>query len=301
MFISMRVLSPVGIFVVYFVPFLLLSSTFAAISSDMSDDLEEDFPNERNALVRLRDILNSTSNLHSNWTGPPCYKNQSRWAGIACSNGHVTRLVLEGIRITASIPPMLLQNVTFLSKLSLRNNLIYGPLPNLSTLLHLEYVFLSHNHFSGSIPFAYIDLPILTKLELQENYLQGPIPPFDQQTLIAFNVSHNQLEGPIPETPGLQRFSESSYGNNSNLCGRPLIVQCPILAPPPSSNGPAPPPIPPPKMKKGTLKLWHIVLIAAAAALVPFFIMLFFLCYHRRNKKKETETQEPGMKNFSLF
>lgn len=274
-------------FLILYIAATLLSWTNSIANSD--------FPNERNALVQLRDILNSsTSNLHSNWTGPPCLKNHSRWAGISCSNaGHVTHLVLEGTQIKSSIPPMLLQNLTFLSKLSFRNNSIYGNLPNLSGLVNLQFLFLSHNQFSGSIPFSYVvDLPKLTKLELQDNYLQGSIPPFDQQTLIALNLSHNQLQGPIPQTPVLQRFSDSSYDNNSKLCGRPLPVQCPL---PPISPSPAAaaPPTPSRARKGGGINHWRIALIAAAAAFVLFSIIIFFLCYYnRRNQNKENKTRE---------
>ncbi|KAI3454267.1 hypothetical protein Pfo_010930 [Paulownia fortunei] len=259
-------------------------------------EINEFFPDERDALMQLRDIVNSTSNLHANWTGPPCNKNQSRWAGIACSDWHVTHLVLEGIQLTGSLPSMFLQNLTFLSKLSFRNNSLHGPLPNLTNLMHLEFVFLSRNQFSGSIPPGYIDLPKLTKLELQENDLSGQIPPFNQQSLIAFNVSNNKLGGPIPETPVLQRFPKSSYANNPALCGGiPGLSPCPI--PPPAPGiAPAPSPAPPREKDDGALELWSIALIAAAAALVPLSVILIFLCYYRRvyGKKTKIDQELPG-------
>lgn len=252
-----------------------------------------DFPHERNALIQLRDLLNSTSNLHSNWTGPPCEENHSRWAGIACSNGRVMHLVLQDLHLTGSLPPMLFQNITFLSKLSLQNNSLSGPLPNLSGLLHIQFVFLSRNHFSGSIPFSYVQLEKLTVLELQENNLQGLIPPFDQPTLITFNVSHNQLQGEIPDTPVLQRFSKTSYDNNPSLCGRPLRVQCPGSPPPvPSRAPPSPAPA-----GKHSFKLWPVALIAAAAAVLPLLVMFCFLLYVRRkkyHKEARTKTQKPA-------
>ncbi|KAL3512966.1 hypothetical protein ACH5RR_025683 [Cinchona calisaya] len=270
---------------------IIIVSFLAAVAAD----------DERNALIQLRDIVNSsTANLHGNWTGPPCYKNQSRWAGIGCSNSHVTHLVLEGLQLNTSLPPMLLQNLTFLTKLSFRNNSLFGPLPNLSNLLDLEFLFLSNNRFSGPIPVSYAQLPELTKLELENNSLRGSIPPFDQDTLIAFNVSHNQLDGPIPETPVLQRFTGSSFDYNSNLCGKPLPVQClnPPPPPPPPPSAPASPlnPFPPPQPEsgKGSLKIWSIALIAAAAALVPLSIILFFLCYYRRIRVTISMTHQPA-------
>ncbi|XP_057787745.1 probable leucine-rich repeat receptor-like protein kinase At1g68400 [Salvia miltiorrhiza] len=243
-------------------------------------EMEEFYGDEREALIQLRDIVTSSSNLHANWTGRACIsKNQSRWAGVGCSDWHVTHLVLEGIQLATSLPlpPMLFHNLTFLTKLSFTNNSLHGPLPNLTNLVHLQYVFLSKNHFSGSIPSNYIDLPELTKLELQENDLTGQIPAFNQRSLISFDVSNNQLQGPVPPTSVLQRFPESSYANNSALCGSiPGLSPCPIAV--------APAPFQPSARNDGGLQPWSIALIAAAALLVPLFVLC---CYMRKAKKKE--------------
>lgn len=257
------------------------------IQSLVAFEMNALFPDERDALMQLRDVVNSTAELHSNWTGPPCStENQSRWTGVACSDWHITHLVLEGIQLTGSLPPMFLMNLTFLNTLSFRNNSLHGPLPNLTNLVHLEFVFLSINHFSGDIPSAYIHLPNLTKLELQENDISGGVPPFNQQSLIAFNVSSNELEGPIPETPVLLRFPESSYANNSNLCGDipGLNKPCPIAVP--SKDG-------------GALRWWGIALIAAAASLVPILLILIFL--PRVMRKTREDQVLPGMVNVTFL
>ncbi|PQQ18251.1 hypothetical protein Pyn_13291 [Prunus yedoensis var. nudiflora] len=210
----------------------------------VSSEIDEYYPEEREALLKLRDSLSSNSDLHGNWTGPPCINNSSRWAGIACSNWHVVHIVLQGIQLAGSLPPCaFLHNITFLSKLCLRNNTLSGPLPNLTNLVYLEYVVLSYNRFWGSIPLEYNKLSNLRVLELQNNYLDGHIPPFDQPTLRAFNVSYNHLEGPIPQTVVLQKFPKSSYDHNSNLCGSPLETSCP--PPPPVVIAPSPSPLPP--------------------------------------------------------
>lgn len=268
------------------------------LPSSISSGVDEYHPGERDGLIQLRESLNSTSNLHSNWTGPPCYKNYSNWAGIACWNWHVVHIVLDGIQLTGSLPPTFLQNITFLSKLSLRNNSLFGPLPNLTNLLYLQFIFLSHNRFSGSIPLDLIHLPRLTKLELQENTLTGYIPPFNQPTLTVFNVSYNFLQGRIPETPILQSFPKTSYYHNSDLCGKPLENPCPDIpsAPPLTPPPPYPSPLNPSKNKnKKAIKVRNIVLIAIAAAVVPFMIMLVFLCYHKRaSGKRKGEGEYPG-------
>ncbi|KAK6919681.1 Leucine-rich repeat-containing N-terminal, plant-type [Dillenia turbinata] len=266
-----------------------------------STHIAEYYGSERDALLQIRDTLNSTSDLHSNWTGPPCTDNRSRWRGIVCLNGHVVHLVLEGIHLTGTLPPAFLQNITFLSKLSLRNNLISGPLPSLTNLTSLRSVFLSQNQFSGPIPSDYIYLPRLQKLKLQENSLEGRVPPFYEFILTDFNVSYNHLGGQVPDTQVLQSFSKSSFDHNEDLCGSPLDTPCPAPAPAPApvpaSPLPSPAPIvhPPPapsplspsngKSNKN-LEAWSIALIAAGAALIPFMFILFS-CYYKRERLKE--------------
>lgn len=245
------------------------------------------FPEERDGLLQLRDFINSTSNLHGNWTGPPCHKNESRWAGISCSNGHVSHLVLEGHQLTGSLPRTpFLGNMTLLRKLSFRNNSIRGPLPILKNLLYLEQVILSRNRFSGSIPSEYIDLARLKKLELQQNSLTGSIPPFDQPTLTMLNVSHNRLAGHIPSNKVLNRFPKSSYDHNSaTLCGKPLGISCSV--PPPHPHSPT---------AKGTPEIWRFALIAACAAgLAALIVMLVFLCCCRKVRGKEAKGNQSGM------
>ncbi|XP_015883854.3 probable leucine-rich repeat receptor-like protein kinase At1g68400 isoform X2 [Ziziphus jujuba] len=248
---------------------------------------------ERDGLLQLRDSVTSDANLHSNWTGPPCISNDSKWIGIACSDGHVVHIVLEGIQLSGSLPPTFLLNITFLAILSFRNNTISGPLPDLTNLVHLEHAFFSQNRFWGSIPLEYAELPKLKAMELQENYLDGNIPPFDQPSLTIFNVSYNHLEGPIPNTDALQRFPSSSYDHNSGLCGSPLKKPCPFPPPPPPDVSPSPLPTPvnPEKEKKKPLRLWSIVLIASAASLVPVIVILFSLCYYRMMHRKEKTTE----------
>ncbi|KAL3824988.1 hypothetical protein ACJIZ3_021017 [Penstemon smallii] len=277
---------------------LIIFFIFCLFLQSIAFEIDEFYADEHAALIQLRDGVNSTSNLHANWTGPPCSKrNESRWAGIACLDWHIAHLVLEGIQMTGSLPPTFLQNLTFLTKLSFRNNSLHGPLPSLANLTNLESVILSRNQFSGSIPINYIDIPNLTELEIQENDISGPLPPFNQKSLIAFNVSYNQLEGPIPETPVLLKFPESSYDNNSALCGGITgLTPCPIIAPPPvPSSAPSPSPISSRDEGAG-LELWSIALIVAAAALVPLSVILIFLCYYRRLYRKtiKQEPQVPG-------
>ncbi|XP_056175808.1 probable leucine-rich repeat receptor-like protein kinase At1g68400 [Syzygium oleosum] len=256
---------------------------------------------ERDDLVRLRDYLKSpTFNLRANWSGPPCINNSSRWVGVSCLNSHVVHLVLDELQLTGSLPPGFLENVTFLSRLSFRDNSISGPLPNLTNLVSLQDVLLSGNRFSGPIPPDYVDLPRLKNLELHENNLSGRIPPFGQLTLIGFNISYNRLEGPIPQTRVLQEFPRSSYDHNPGLCGRPLETPCAVAPPPyiPPIPTPAPGPfIPPPARLTRGLRAWIITVIAAAAVLVPLITVVVFMFYCKMGfGRKEQAREDQGVR-----
>ncbi|MED6120221.1 hypothetical protein PIB30_019014 [Stylosanthes scabra] len=159
-------------------------------------------------------------------------------------------------------------------------------LPNLTNLVSLEEVIFSDNHFSGKIPSGYVDLPSLRVLELQENYLNGQIPPFDQPSLESFNLSYNQLVGPIPQTHVIQSFPVSSFEYNTDLCGKPLDKLCP--------ESPSPAPSPMPEVRKNKrLKVWIIALIASSSALFLFLIIIaLFLFCKRRASEEETIRRE---------
>ncbi|XP_042500147.1 probable leucine-rich repeat receptor-like protein kinase At1g68400 [Macadamia integrifolia] len=258
--------------------------------SSISFGADGSYLDERNALFQLRDSLNSTIDLHSNWTGLPCYGDWSNWAGISCSNWHVIQISLDGIQLTGSLPPMFLQNLTFLSRLSLRDNSLFGFLPNFTNLDHLQYIILSHNRFSGSIPPKLINLPLLATLELQENTLTGNIPPFNQSNLTVFNVSYNLLQGLIPKTPILQRFPLSSFDYNSQLCGNPLKQSCPIIPDPVSPTLPSPSPSSPSGKSDKVVIVRITVSIAVVAVALLTVVSLTILWYRKTvNRKRNVE------------
>ncbi|CAI0392484.1 unnamed protein product [Linum tenue] len=263
---------------------IFLASFLLSFSSPLADSAQSDindfYPEERDALLQIRDSLPSTADLHALWTGPPCRRSSSRWRGVACEDGHVVHLVLQGINLTGNLPTQFLQNITFLTKLSFVNNSLRGPLPNLTGLVRMEQVSLSFNWFTGSIPPEYAALPNLKILELEGNSLQGTIPGFNQSGLIRFNASHNLLGGRIPSTMALERFPLSSFDHNSKeLCG-PQLDPCPVL--------PLPNPTPWRKREIG-VKLWVSAVIALGGATMPLsIIMLCLLCRRKQGKGNHT-------------
>lgn len=253
--------------------FVLLISLSNPITSITFEDY---YPPERDGILQLRDSTTSSANLHQNWTGPPCIGNFSGWLGITCSNWHVIHLVLDGIHLTGSLPPSFLLNLTYLTHFSIKNNSIFGPLPNLTNLVHLENIFLSFNRFVGSIPYHYTQLPNLKSLELELNNLEGEIPGFDQNSLSEFNVSYNHLKGPIPSTLGI-RFQNTSFDHNPDLCGFPRQA-CPVL---------------------DNEKNFPVWIFALGAVLLPFLVLFLLLCYYKNKQTNKTDSEAlPGMVSF---
>lgn len=249
------------------VAFLTASSTAAthpphAVSPSPSPTLP---PSDAIALVMFKskadlgNKLRFTASTSLNY----CY-----WQGVACLRGKVVRLVLEGLDLGGVFGPDTLSRLDQLRVLSLQNNSLVGPIPDLSKFFNLKALFLDHNSFTGSFPpsisslhrlrtldFSYNNLtgplPIwLTKLDrlyylrLESNRFNGTIPPLNQSTLQTFNVSRNNLFGAIPVTPTLLHFEASAFALNPGLCGEILHKEChpsqpffspsaPVATPPP--------------------------------------------------------------------
>nr|XP_011462204.1 PREDICTED: receptor-like protein 2 [Fragaria vesca subsp. vesca] len=68
----------------------------------------------------------------------------------------------------------------------------------------MQILDLSMNQLSGNIPASFTSLHFLSK----------------------FNVSYNNLEGPIPSSTQLQSFDASAFEGNLKLCGDPLPNKC---------------------------------------------------------------------------
>ncbi|KAJ9170655.1 hypothetical protein P3X46_018747 [Hevea brasiliensis] len=191
------------------------------------------------------------------------------WQGVKCVQGRVVRFVLQGFSLRGTFAPNTLSRLDQLRVLSLQNNSLSGPFPDLSPLLNLKSLFLGHNSFSGSFPpsilllhrlnvldLSYNNLtghiPVqlsaldrLSSLRLERNHFNGSLPPLNQSFLIFFNVSGNNLTGPIPVTSTLSKFDTSSFSLNPDLCGEIINKACtrtrsPFFDSPSSSNATSP-------------------------------------------------------------
>lgn len=172
------------------------------------------------------------------------------WQGVKCAQGRVVRFVVQGFGLAGFFPPDTLTRLDQLRVLSLRNNSLFGPIPDLSPLINLKSLFLDRNNFSGSFPPSILflhrlitlslshnnltgSLPVqltlldrLISLRLDSNSFTGPLPSLNQTELKVFNVSANNLTGPVPITETLTRFKPALFSENPGLCGEIIHKQC---------------------------------------------------------------------------
>ncbi|KAE9603608.1 hypothetical protein Lal_00002350 [Lupinus albus] len=177
------------------------------------------------------------------------------WQGVQCNHHKVTRFILQHLDLSGFFAPNTLSRLDQLRVLSLQNNSLTGPIPDLTALYNLKSLFLnnnrfigllppslfslhrlrtldfSHNNFSGPISTGFINLDRLIYLRLSYNRFNGSVPPLNQSSLKTFDVSGNNLTGAIPVTPTLFQFEPSSFSFNPGLCGEIVHKECHPTAP----------------------------------------------------------------------
>ncbi|KEH25989.1 receptor-like protein, putative [Medicago truncatula] len=100
--------------------------------------------------------------------------------------------------------------------------------PEIANLIQLVSLNLSRNNLTGKIPSNIGKLTSLDFLDFSRNNLLCSIPSSLSQIhrLGVLDLSHNQLSGEIPRSTQLQSFNASSYEDNLDLCGAPLVKLC---------------------------------------------------------------------------
>ncbi|PON66264.1 LRR domain containing protein [Parasponia andersonii] len=149
----------------------------------------------------------------------------------------LTNLILCHNHLSGSVPPFMSQS---LIRLDLKHNglsgsLAPGSLPPslqylslawnklsgsadrfLSRLDQLNYLDLSLNQFSGTIPGRIFTFPI-TNLQLQRNQFTGSVEPADQVTIPTVDLSFNRFSGQISP---LFSTVQNLYLNNNRFTGQ---------------------------------------------------------------------------------
>ncbi|EAZ27444.1 hypothetical protein OsJ_11393 [Oryza sativa Japonica Group] len=136
----------------------------------------------------------------------------------------LTFLRLDGNRLSGAIPP-----TATVFNLLLEGNLLTGTLPSTFGAAafgekKLNALRLSRNRFAFDL--GSVELPEgLDILVIDHNMVYGSIPPAAAaagRKWLAFDVSYNQLCGPIPQGRYTHRFGAKHFAGNKCLCDRPL-------------------------------------------------------------------------------
>lgn len=234
---------------------------------------------------------------------------------MKCSQGRVVRFILNSFSLRGILAPNTLTNLDQLRVLSLRNNSLSGPIPDLSGLVNLKTLLLDHNLFSGAFPLSVLalhrlhilglasnnlsgEIPVelnkldrLKYLRLEFNHFNGTLPPLNQSSLSIFNVSGNNVTGEIPVTVALSRFNISSFLLNPSLCGKILnktchsnastLINSPAASPPSQVTVSAPL-----SAKKQTNKIGVILALLIGALVLVAASLSIIACYKNQRRQQ---------------
>ncbi|GAA0149038.1 hypothetical protein LIER_08311 [Lithospermum erythrorhizon] len=150
-------------------------------------------------------VLSNVILCHNRFTGPvPSFVSST-----------LTRLDLKHNALSGSISPTSLP--ASLQFLSLSWNRLTGRVDQvLSRLNRLDYLDLSLNQFTGSIPSELFSFK-LSNLQLQRNSFTGSVKPVDHVTIPTVDLSYNKLWG---EVSPLFSMVQNLYLNNNKFSGR---------------------------------------------------------------------------------
>ncbi|RZC54949.1 hypothetical protein C5167_013810 [Papaver somniferum] len=319
-----------------FITLFLLSLFTATLSSSSSVSNKKNaqvLPNDALSILSFKSTSDLNNNLHFHVNNRST--NHCQWVGVKCAQGRVVRFVIEGFNLGGYFGFNTLTRLDQLRVLSLRNNSLTGPIPDLSGLVNLKSLFLHHNSFSGVFPPSIVSLhrlrtldlsynnlsglipPKITGLDrlyylrLEWNHFNGSVPPFNQSSLQIFNVSGNNLAGPIPITAALSRFRSSSFSWNPALCGEMLNKDCHSNAPFFRSSPIAPEPsesdqsqqlsgllLPSSSFSHKHKKPILIIGVSIAALVFLGSILVFLLGIKRRSKQRVSVSSPPELVNY---
>ncbi|XP_043718564.1 probable inactive receptor kinase At5g10020 [Telopea speciosissima] len=195
-----------------------------------SNSLSGSFPNQTSQFQRLTSIKIRNSSLSGGL--PLALGTYPSLSTVDFSlnelTGHIpssfftsltlTNLNLSGNRFTGSIPVqgphttelLFLPSYSNMESLDLSSNSLTGSLPSgIGDMGRLKLLNLAKNSLSGQIPSQLSKLNGLEYLDLSSNHFKGEIPYRLPSTLKFFNVSYNDLSGPVPGN--LKHFPPTSF------------------------------------------------------------------------------------------
>ncbi|MBA0770447.1 hypothetical protein Gotri_019082, partial [Gossypium trilobum] len=181
---------------------------------------------------------------------------------IPLQGSHVNELL-----VMSSYPQM--------ESLDLSYNSLTGGLPSeIGNIAALRLLNLANNDLSGQLPSELSKLSNLEYLDLSGNNFKGKIPDRLSTSLNGFNVSYNDLSGPIPEN--LRGFPLSSFSPGNRLLifphGMPSANSAQVQPPDHAGH----------HNSKSNVRVSIIVASVVAAVMIVFVL----LAYHRAQVKE---------------
>ncbi|XP_058202461.1 probable LRR receptor-like serine/threonine-protein kinase At1g07650 isoform X31 [Rhododendron vialii] len=113
---------------------------------------------------------------------------------------HISAIYLRGQDLPGVLPKSI-ANLSYLTILALNRNFLNGSIPPEWTSTKLEFLSLSENRLSGTIPKYLGRITSLTNLSLESSMFEGPVPAElgNLVNLQYFNLNSNNLTGKLPK------------------------------------------------------------------------------------------------------
>ncbi|GKU96406.1 hypothetical protein SLEP1_g9647 [Rubroshorea leprosula] len=172
--------------------------------------------------------------------------------------------------------PLEVGNMTNLVGFEVSQNRLSGKIPStLGNCLMLEDLWMEENLLEGDIPPSLSLLKSLVHLDLSRNNLSGQIPKFLQNfTLLQnLNLSFNRLEGEVPQGGVFKNASAISIAGNQKLCGGIQKLGLPLCKAQDLKK----------KVLSKTLKVVIPIIIFSLSIIIT---SLAFCCWKRRSKRR---------------
>ncbi|KAA3473585.1 putative inactive receptor kinase [Gossypium australe] len=186
------------------------------------------------------------------------------------SGNHLSGVIpLQGSRVNELL---VMSSYPQMESLDLSYNSLTGGLPSeIGNIAALKLLNLADNDLSGQLPSELSKLSNLEYLDLSGNNFKGKIPDRLSNNLNGFNVSYNDLSGPIPEN--LRGFPRSSFSpGNRLLIGMPSANSAQVQPPDHAGH----------HNSKSNVRVSIIV----ASVVVAVMIVFVLLAYHRAQVKE---------------